>query len=63
MWHVLESSLRFGNRCCNYYGQDNPIMCGPDSDQQELILTREGFLRKNIVAVSFVQNCAIHPYS
>ena len=26
-------------------------------------LTREGFLRKNIVAVSFFQNCAIHPYS
>ena len=22
--------------------------------------TREGFLRKNIVAVSFFQNCAIH---
>ena len=26
-------------------------------------LTREGFLRKNIVAVLFFQNCAIHPYS
>ena len=26
-------------------------------------LTREGFLRKNIVAVSFFQNCAIHQYS
>ena len=25
--------------------------------------TREVFLRKNIVAVSFFQNCAIHPYS
>ena len=25
--------------------------------------TREGFLRKNIVAASFFQNCAIHPYS
>ena len=25
--------------------------------------TREGFLRKNIVAVSFFQHCAIHPYS
>ena len=25
--------------------------------------TREGFLRKNIVAVSFFQNCAIHQYS
>ena len=25
--------------------------------------TREGFLRKNIVAVSFLQNCAVHPYS
>ena len=25
--------------------------------------TREGFLRKNIVAVSFFQNFAIHPYS
>ena len=25
--------------------------------------TREGFLRKNIVAVSFFQNYAIHPYS
>ena len=24
---------------------------------------REGFLRKNIVAVSFFQHCAIHPYS
>ena len=27
------------------------------------IKTREGFLRKNIVAVSFFQNCAIHQYS
>ena len=27
------------------------------------VLTREGFLRKNIVAVSFFQNCAIHQYS
>ena len=26
-------------------------------------VTREDFLRKNIVAVSFFQNCAIHPYS
>ena len=26
-------------------------------------VTREGFLRKNIVAVLFIQNCAIHPYS
>ena len=25
--------------------------------------TREGFLRKNIVADSFFQNCAIHQYS
>ena len=25
--------------------------------------TREGFLRKNIVAVSFFQKCAIHQYS
>ena len=31
--------------------------------QQFLYLTREGFLRKNIVAVSFFQNCAIHQYS
>ena len=28
-----------------------------------LKVTREGFLRKNIVAVSFFQNCAIHQYS
>ena len=28
-----------------------------------LVKTREGFLRKNIVAVSFFQNCAIHQYS
>ena len=27
------------------------------------IVTREGFLRKNIVAVSFFQNFAIHQYS
>ena len=25
--------------------------------------TKEGFLRKNIVVVSFFQNCAIHQYS
>ena len=25
--------------------------------------TREGFFRKNIVAVLLFQNCAIHPYS
>ena len=39
-----------------------------DRDMQELLealhlITREGFLRKNIVAVSFFQNCAIHQYS
>ena len=34
------------------------ILCAKNTD-----LTREGFLRKNIVAVSFFQNCAIHPYS
>ena len=27
------------------------------------VTTRKGFLRKNIVAVSFFQNCAKHPYS
>ena len=27
------------------------------------LCTREGFLRKNIVAVSFFQNCVLHPYS
>ena len=26
-------------------------------------ITREGFLRQNIVAVSFFQTCAIHQYS
>ena len=31
--------------------------------QEYTLLTREGFLRKNIVAVSFFQNCAMHPYS
>ena len=30
---------------------------------QNATITREGFSRKNIVAVSFFQNCAIHPYS
>ena len=29
----------------------------------DISITREGFLRKNIVAVSFFQNCAIHQYS
>ena len=32
-------------------------------DEEDLEKTREGFLRKNIVAVSFFQNCAIHQYS
>ena len=27
------------------------------------LITREDFLRKNIVAVSFFQNCNIHTYS
>ena len=31
--------------------------------QKKSYKTREGFLRKNIVAVSFFQNCAIHQYS
>ena len=31
--------------------------------QQHITETRKGFLRKNIVAVSFFQNCAIHQYS
>ena len=35
----------------------------PDSGPMTIIITREGFVRKNIVAVSFFQNCAIHPYS
>ena len=25
--------------------------------------TKEGFLRKNIVSISFFQDCAIHPYT
>ena len=32
-------------------------------DYGSKLVTKEGFLRKNIVAVSFFQNCAIHPYS
>ena len=28
-----------------------------------ILRTREGVLRKNIVSVSFLQNCAIHQYS
>ena len=31
--------------------------------QSIVLITREVSLRKNIVAVSFFQNCAIHPYS
>ena len=31
--------------------------------RRDVIITREGFLRKNIVAVSFFQKCAIYPYS
>ena len=29
---------------------------------KDTIETRKAFLRKNIVAVSFFQKCAIHPY-
>ena len=34
-----------------------------NKSKKTLRLTREGLLRKNIVAVSFFQDCAIHPYS
>ena len=30
---------------------------------QAVFITREGFLRKIILAVSFFQNCAIHQYT
>ena len=33
------------------------------NDNNGRYITREGFLRKNIVAVSFFQNCAIRQYS
>ena len=32
-------------------------------DMLNCIKLEKGFLRKNIVAVSFFQNCAIYPYS
>ena len=35
----------------------------PVTSDKVTVITREGFLRKNIVAVSFFQNCAIHQYS
>ena len=38
---------------------DKPL----SADNLNTFRTRKGFLRKNIVAVSFFQNCAIHPYS
>ena len=52
-----------------------PIYKGNEKDRQDPLnyrpislisnpcKTREGFLRKNIVAVSFFQKCAIYPYS
>ena len=43
------------------FKKSNPI--GTRVSQKVKDKTREGFLRKNIVAVSFFQNCAIHQYS
>ena len=33
------------------------------STRDNYLITREGFLRKNIVAVLFFKNCAIYSYS
>ena len=42
---------------------DPPPPKAPEPEPMITGITREGFLRKNIVAVSFFQNCAIHQYS
>ena len=42
---------------------DQRIVMRKNSHDRPTVVTREGFLRKNIVAVSFFQNCAIHQYS
>ena len=45
--------------------KENPLKNNSRKNRMEkhIYITREGFLRKNIVAVSFLQNCATHPYS
>ena len=52
------------------YNSKVPILLGTNAlvpfmyiFSEQVCKTREGFLRKNIVAVSFFQNCAIHQYS
>ena len=51
--------LYTSNIIIHKYNQGNSISTSPF---ENLLLTREGFLRKNIVVVSFFQNCAINPY-
>ena len=48
-----------------YVPPGHPVTCISECYTLIIIIkiTREGFLRKNIVAVSFFQNCAIHQYS
>ena len=38
-------------------------LCLTSMESRVYLRTREGFLRKNIVAVLFFQNCAIHPFT
>ena len=44
----------------NDFKQARVIPIYNTQDQLMNVVTREGFLRKNIVAVSFFQNCAIY---
>ena len=72
-----EENVRFVDNTPIFYLQDNSIndayylddgihityKAANKLEQNLQLKTREGFLRKNIVAVSFFQDCAIHPYS
>ena len=58
-----NAKLQEGNHCSNIdkaTGNDTGAL---KNRIKTTNTTREGFLKKNIVAVSFFQDCAIHPNS
>ena len=61
-WAIKLSVLLTG-RAMDVYTRMSDADASDYDKLKKALLTREGFLRKNIVAVSFFQNCAIHQYS
>ena len=63
-YHRINLLRKSWERKYYFHNYDRLALCSRYFQYSMITVeTREGFLRKNIVAVSFFKNCAIHPYS